>query len=624
MAGEPAIGGRLTKEPNLMLQQLIGYNPDSIAAAQAIRRAAPAATHAYIIGKGPSLDALAADDFPDASAPVLAVNESIHAIERLGLSNPVFCVQQDAALNETCRPKAATWLLSAQAWKTGKGDACPHAVKYTPAEFGMLTRTLTSAIAMRLARLAGIRDITMLAFDAHFNGNCDYAAAIGHEPVNKNKRFVKFGEMLSGVIAQQNGVRLFWQPPKDFWTVLLVLKTGGSYDWRHVETAKGQIARRIKSPHRVLVLSDDPRGDIPLRQGWPGRISKLEMFDPASALLGGILYLDLANVLGRDIALPPWDKALTPGRLLMWPDPWQFAGRYASSAMAWLGGTVTAPFDVFRDYPVANRPDKRNWSDQHVINLVMGDQCGDIAPLLQVRSYKIDKVKDAGEADVVVFHGTPKPWDVGWLTVTDDDAKPAQPKAPPSYKEFYDAYWEEPAQEGRPSSGLDLVAKYAAGIFKGKKVLDIGCGEGWLCESLHEMGVDAWGVDVSSVAIERAEKRLPGRFAVASVLSMPYEDDSFDCAISTDMLEHLELRDIMPALAKIRRVISDMALVQVATIAERRPGVHKTVRPKEWWQRRLELAGFEILPCDFKPQKEWRAVFLLKKKPPNKDAAQWI
>ena len=597
-----------------MLQQLLGYNPESIAAAQAIKRAAPAATRAYVVGKGPSLDALTVADFPDATAPVLAVNEAIHAIERLGLPNPLFCVQQDAGLNETCRPKAATWLLSAQAWKTGKGDTCQHAIKYTPAEFGLLSKTLTSAVAMRLARLAGIRDITMLAFDAHFSGNCDYATAIGHEPVNKNKRFIKFAQMLDGFMAQQSGVKLTWQPPKDFWTILLVLKTGGHYDWRHVEAAKEQIARRIKSPHRVLVLSDDQRGDILLRQGWPKWFSKLEMFDPDNRLLGGILYLDLADVLGRDISLPPWDKALTPGRLMMWADPWKSDGRFASGVMAWLGGTVTAPFDAFRACPVTSRSGVRNWGDQNVINLVMSKRCESIEPLLQVRSYKIHKVKAADEADVVVFHGTPKPWDIGWLIIKGRDAKLNPQMVQPAYRDFYDAYWQEPAQEGRPSSGLDLVAKYTAGLFKGKKTLDVGCGEGWLCESLREMGVDAWGVDVSSVAIARAEKRLPGRFAVANALQLPYEDGAFECAVSTDMLEHLDMRDILPALAEIRRVISDMALVQVATIGEKRPGVHKTVRPKEWWHRRLEQSGFEILPCDFTPQKSWRVAFLLKKR----------
>lgn len=214
-------------------------------------------------------------------------------------------------------------------------------------------------------------------------------------------------------------------PPTEFWTILLVLRTGGPrYDWRHVEAAKAQIARRIRSPHRVVVLSDDPRGDIPLRRGWPGWFGKLEMFDPNIRLLGGILYTDLANILGRDITLPPWDRALTPGRLLMWPDPWKGPGPYGSGLMAWVGGTVTAPFDSFLSNPVMKCSRWPLWSDQHIINYAMVGYSDDIAPLLTVKSYKIDKVKEAGEADVILFHGNPKPWDIGWATLGNPEPMP--------------------------------------------------------------------------------------------------------------------------------------------------------------------------------------------------------
>lgn len=56
-----------------------------------------------------------------------------------------------------------------------------------------------------------------------------------------------------------------------------------------------------------------------------------------------------------------------------------------------------------------------------------------------------------------------------------------------------------------------------------KKVLDIGCGEGWLVRALTEQGIDTLGVDVVPAFIEHA-KQKPGRYQCIS-----YEDLSYSC-----------------------------------------------------------------------------------------------
>lgn len=75
------------------------------------------------------------------------------------------------------------------------------------------------------------------------------------------------------------------------------------------------------------------------------------------------------------------------------------------------------------------------------------------------------------------------------------------------YQEFYaGAGWgttpEAAAREVR------LVAN-RLGWKSGRKVLDLGCGEGDHTDALRRLGFAAWGIDVSSAGIERARQRYP-------------------------------------------------------------------------------------------------------------------
>lgn len=62
----------------------------------------------YIVGKGPSLQWLAARHFPARAAPVIALNDAILKVQDLGLSNPIYSLQKDGCgagdAGEQCRP----------------------------------------------------------------------------------------------------------------------------------------------------------------------------------------------------------------------------------------------------------------------------------------------------------------------------------------------------------------------------------------------------------------------------------------------------------------------------------------------------------------------------------------
>ena len=60
------------------------------------------------------------------------------------------------------------------------------------------------------------------------------------------------------------------------------------------------------------------------------------------------------------------------------------------------------------------------------------------------------------------------------------------------------------------------------------------------------------GVELSPTSVELARARGGGEVIAGSVLEMPFADDSFDLAVSLDVIEHLEDDLARPARAAPR------------------------------------------------------------------------
>ena len=61
------------------------------------------------------------------------------------------------------------------------------------------------------------------------------------------------------------------------------------------------------------------------------------------------------------------------------------------------------------------------------------------------------------------------------------------------------------------------------------------------------------GVELSSVSVEIARRRGVGDVLEGSILEMPFPAESFDLAVSLDVIEHLD--DDLRALKELRRVV---------------------------------------------------------------------
>lgn len=75
------------------------------------------------------------------------------------------------------------------------------------------------------------------------------------------------------------------------------------------------------------------------------------------------------------------------------------------------------------------------------------------------------------------------------------------------------------------------------------RVLECGCGPGWLCHLLQKRGYDVTGIDVSPDAVRMAEEHSmfadapPPTFRVADSEDLPFEDE-FDAVLFFDSLHH--------------------------------------------------------------------------------------
>jgi ubiquinone biosynthesis O-methyltransferase len=154
------------------------------------------------------------------------------------------------------------------------------------------------------------------------------------------------------------------------------------------------------------------------------------------------------------------------------------------------------------------------------------------------------------------------------------------------------------------------------GDWTGRRVLDVGCGGGFMAEELARQGAAVSAVDPSQAAIVSAKAHseasgLTIRYLVGRGESLPFADREFDVVVCVDVLEHV--RDLGLVIAEIRRVLrpgglflfdtinrTPLARFVMVTIGEHLArvvpcGAHDPtmfIRPDELC-RALEKAGFD-------------------------------
>lgn len=104
------------------------------------------------------------------------------------------------------------------------------------------------------------------------------------------------------------------------------------------------------------------------------------------------------------------------------------------------------------------------------------------------------------------------------------------------------------------------LVQEALAAARGERILDVGCGPGfYLVEILDLVGPGGHvaGVDLSAPMLALAAKRAGSRdnfeLAEAPATALPFDDESFDAALSVQVLEYVD--DLEQALGELHRVI---------------------------------------------------------------------
>jgi ubiquinone/menaquinone biosynthesis C-methylase UbiE len=98
--------------------------------------------------------------------------------------------------------------------------------------------------------------------------------------------------------------------------------------------------------------------------------------------------------------------------------------------------------------------------------------------------------------------------------------------------------------------------------------LDVGCGIGRHVFFLDEYGIESYGIDLSTAAIEmskkiclsRGKEHLCSRFTVGSATSLPYTDAYFDFVISCSVLDSMDFGLACKTVDEIARTLKPNGL----------------------------------------------------------------
>ena len=130
--------------------------------------------------------------------------------------------------------------------------------------------------------------------------------------------------------------------------------------------------------------------------------------------------------------------------------------------------------------------------------------------------------------------------------------------------------------------GSSARIRYLIGeLPKGSSCLNIGVGGGILELIAHNNGIDLHSLDPSEKSIQKLNDKFPGKATVGFSQEMPFQDDSFDCVIMSEVLEHLNDQVLNETIVEVRRVLKSGGIFIGTVPANENLSLNQVVSPSD-------------------------------------------
>jgi 2-polyprenyl-3-methyl-5-hydroxy-6-metoxy-1,4-benzoquinol methylase len=158
-------------------------------------------------------------------------------------------------------------------------------------------------------------------------------------------------------------------------------------------------------------------------------------------------------------------------------------------------------------------------------------------------------------------------------------------------RDYHEALWQGLA-EGLEPSDFALRRRFLLErVSAGRRVLDVGCGEGRFTVELLDAGAQVVGIDVAEEPLRRARARRPDLDVRLIEEAGPWqlEDSSFDVVWAGEVIEHVA--DTAAWLSEVRRVLSSGGSLVLSTPANERLTLLAVALSRRAFAERFEPLG---------------------------------
>ena len=143
---------------------------------------------------------------------------------------------------------------------------------------------------------------------------------------------------------------------------------------------------------------------------------------------------------------------------------------------------------------------------------------------------------------------------------------------------------------------------------KNSNVLEYGCANGFLVKCLKDFGVNSFGVDISSYAIENSLPDISDRLSIIKnnnlkncLNKIKFKKKFFDWTISKDVFEHINQKDLKIIINQISNVSKKLfVIVPLGDNSKYRikqyhmDKTHIIIKDEIWWENLFNVSGFEL------------------------------